>query len=75
MLGKIIQNIFAIILPPVIVAFRRGGGLYLVINLALTVCGFIPGVLHALWVVNSLEEDDEDVSTTGAATISASSLV
>ncbi|MCI5044195.1 MAG: YqaE/Pmp3 family membrane protein [Aquisalinus sp.] len=74
MLGKIIQNIFALILPPVIVAFRRGGGLDLVINLALTVCGFLPGVLHALWVVNS-SDDEEEVSTSTTATISAGSLV
>ncbi len=74
MLGKVIQIIFALILPPVIVAFRRGGGLDLVINLALTVCGFIPGVLHALWIVNTTEEDDE-VTSSGAATISAGSLV
>ncbi|MCI5047640.1 MAG: YqaE/Pmp3 family membrane protein [Aquisalinus sp.] len=74
MLGKVIQIIFALILPPVIVAFRRGGGLDLVINLALTVCGFIPGVLHALWIVNTSEEDDE-VTSSGAATISAGSLV
>ena len=48
---QILQIILAIILPPVGVALKAGVGKDFVINLILTLLFFVPGVIHALWVV------------------------
>jgi len=48
---KILQIICAIILPPVGVALKAGVGRDFVINLLLTLLFFIPGIIHALWIV------------------------
>lgn len=43
--------IAAIILPPLAVGLKRGIGLALVISIVLTLLFYIPGLIHALWVV------------------------
>jgi len=43
--------IAAIILLPLAVGLKRGVGLALVISIILTLLFFIPGVIHALYVV------------------------
>jgi uncharacterized membrane protein YqaE (UPF0057 family) len=43
--------ILAILLPPVAVFIRRGCGAQLLINILLTLCGHIPGAIHALYLV------------------------
>jgi len=43
--------IAAIILPPLAVGLKRGVGLALVISIILTLLFFIPGMIHALYVV------------------------
>ena len=43
--------ILAILLPPVAVVLRRGCGIDLVINILLTLCGHIPGAIHAVYLV------------------------
>ena len=48
---QILQIILAIILPPVGVALKCGLGKDFVINLILTLLFFIPGVIHALYLV------------------------
>lgn len=48
---QILQIILAIILPPVGVALKAGLGKDFVINLILTLLFWLPGVIHALWVV------------------------
>jgi len=47
----IIKIIFAIILPPVGVALEVGltGAFWL--NILLTILGYIPGIVHAIWVI------------------------
>ena len=47
----IIRIIFAIILPPVGVFLQVGLGLQFWINVVLTLLGYIPGIIHAVWVV------------------------
>lgn len=47
----ILQIILAILLPPVAVALKSGLGKDFVINLILTLLFFLPGVIHALWLV------------------------
>ncbi|MCL1049069.1 YqaE/Pmp3 family membrane protein [Shewanella abyssi] len=49
--NKLLLIIIAILLPPVAVFLKSGVGKDLVINIILCLLFFIPGVLHALWVV------------------------
>ena len=49
--NTLLMVIIAILLPPVAVFLKKGAGMPLVINIVLTICFFIPGVIHALLVV------------------------
>ncbi|KAJ6547468.1 plasma membrane proteolipid 3 [Mycena capillaripes] len=41
----------AIILPPLGVFLERGCGADLLINILLTILGWIPGIIHALYII------------------------
>lgn len=43
--------ILALIMPPIAVLLKVGFTVHFWINLILTVLGFVPGQIHALWVV------------------------
>jgi uncharacterized membrane protein YqaE (UPF0057 family) len=47
----IIKIIFAIILPPLGVFLEVGITKHFWINILLTILGFIPGIIHAIWVI------------------------
>ncbi|UIJ73523.1 YqaE/Pmp3 family membrane protein [Aurantimonas sp. HBX-1] len=47
----IIRIILAIILPPVGVFMQVGFSKHFFINILLTLLGYIPGVIHAIWVI------------------------
>jgi len=47
----ILKIIFAIFLPPVAAALQVGITTHFWINIALTLLGGIPGMIHALWLV------------------------
>ncbi|GIU45059.1 YqaE/Pmp3 family membrane protein [Shewanella algidipiscicola] len=49
--NKLLLVIIAILLPPVAVFLKSGVGQDLLINVILCLLFFIPGMLHALWVV------------------------
>ncbi|MPY25756.1 YqaE/Pmp3 family membrane protein [Shewanella psychropiezotolerans] len=49
--NKLLLIIIAILLPPVAVFLKSGVGKDLLINIILCILFFIPGLLHALWVV------------------------
>ncbi|GAB1728420.1 hypothetical protein D0864_16669 [Hortaea werneckii] len=49
--SDIIKIIFAIILPPVGVFLERGCGADFLINILLTILGYIPGIIHALYII------------------------
>lgn len=42
---------FSIILPPLGVFCERGCGADLLINIALTILGYIPGIIHAIYII------------------------
>lgn len=48
---ELIKIIFAILLPPVAAYLQVGVTLHFVINVVLTLFGFLPGIVHALWLV------------------------
>ncbi len=47
----IIRIICAIILPPLGVFLQVGLGPQFWINILLTLLGYIPGIIHAIWVI------------------------
>jgi uncharacterized membrane protein YqaE (UPF0057 family) len=49
--SDICKIIFAVILPPLGVFLERGCGADLLINILLTILGYIPGIIHALYVL------------------------
>lgn len=48
---ELLKIIFAILLPPVAAYLQVGITLHFVINVVLTLFGFLPGIVHALWLV------------------------
>ncbi|KAG2367496.1 plasma membrane proteolipid 3 [Suillus spraguei] len=49
--SDICKVIFAIILPPLGVFLERGCSADLLINCLLTLLGYIPGIIHALYII------------------------
>ncbi|KAK9711716.1 plasma membrane proteolipid Pmp3 [Basidiobolus ranarum] len=47
----IFKFFFAIILPPLGVLMERGCGVDLLINIGLTLLGYIPGIIHAFYII------------------------
>ena len=47
----IIRLICAIILPPLGVFLQVGIGAQFWINILLTLCGYLPGIIHAVWII------------------------
>ena len=43
--------ILSVILPPVGVFLQVGIGLHFWLNILLTLLGYIPGLLHAIWII------------------------
>jgi len=48
---NIVNLILSIILPPVGAFLQVGASKHFFINIILTLLGFVPGVLHAVWLV------------------------
>ncbi|MYZ47972.1 YqaE/Pmp3 family membrane protein [Propylenella binzhouense] len=49
--GDVIRILLAILLPPLGVFLQVGIGLQFWINILLTLLGYIPGIIHAVWVI------------------------
>ncbi|WP_341212714.1 YqaE/Pmp3 family membrane protein [uncultured Limimaricola sp.] len=47
----IVRIIIAIFIPPLGVFLQEGLGKHFWINLILTLLGYIPGIIHALWII------------------------
>ncbi|WP_309084201.1 YqaE/Pmp3 family membrane protein [Chelativorans sp.] len=47
----VIRILLAILIPPLGVFLQVGIGLQFWINLLLTFLGYIPGIIHAIWVI------------------------
>jgi uncharacterized membrane protein YqaE (UPF0057 family) len=50
---NILRVIFAILLPPVGVLLTVGFGMQFWINILLTIFGYIPGIVHAVWIISA----------------------
>jgi uncharacterized membrane protein YqaE (UPF0057 family) len=51
----LIRIILAILLPPVGVFLQVGFGAQFWINIVLTILGYIPGIVHAVWVIAKVD--------------------
>ena len=49
--NKLVLIIVSLLLPPLAVGLKKGVGKDLAINVLLCVLMWVPGVIHALWVV------------------------
>ncbi|CAN5597306.1 MAG: YqaE/Pmp3 family membrane protein [Rubrobacter sp.] len=47
----LLRIILAILLPPLGVFLQVGIGKHFWINIVLTILGFVPGIIHAVWVI------------------------
>lgn len=47
----VFRILLAIILPPLGVFLQVGIGLHFWINILLTLLGYVPGIIHAIWVI------------------------
>lgn len=47
----IIRIILSVIIPPLGVFLQVGIGLHFWLNILLTLCGYIPGLVHAIWII------------------------
>ena len=50
-MSNLIRLIFAIVLPPVGVFLTVGIGGQFWLNILLTILGYIPGIVHAVWII------------------------
>ncbi|RIJ16377.1 YqaE/Pmp3 family membrane protein [Henriciella mobilis] len=48
--GSILVILLSILLPPLGVALSRGIGTQFLINILLTILGYVPGLVHAVWL-------------------------
>lgn len=48
----LIQIIIAIFIPPLGVFLQEGIGKHFWINILLTLLGYIPGIVHAVWIIS-----------------------
>ncbi len=55
---NILRIIIAIFLPPVAAFLTVGIGLHFWLNILLTIFFFVPGMIHALWLVVRNAEGD-----------------
>ncbi|GAA4436572.1 YqaE/Pmp3 family membrane protein [Bremerella cremea] len=49
--ADVLRILLSIILPPVGVFFEVGIGLHFWLNILLTLFGYIPGIIHAVWII------------------------
>jgi uncharacterized membrane protein YqaE (UPF0057 family) len=49
--NKLLMVIIAILIPPLAVFLKAGLGMTFLLNLILTLLFYLPGLLHALWVI------------------------
>jgi len=53
----LIKLIFSILLPPLGVFLEVGIGLHFWLNILLTLLGYIPGIIHAVWITRRVGAD------------------
>lgn len=52
-MADLLRIVLSIIIPPVGVFFKVGLGMHFWVNILLTMFGYIPGLVHAIWILAS----------------------
>ena len=47
----LLRILIAILIPPLGVFLQVGIGLHFWLNILLTILGYVPGIIHAIWVI------------------------
>jgi len=47
----IIRILIAVLLPPLGIFLQVGIGKHFWINIILTICGYLPGIIHAVYII------------------------
>ena len=47
----LLRILVAILLPPLGVFLQVGLGLHFWLNILLTILGYVPGIVHAVWII------------------------
>jgi uncharacterized membrane protein YqaE (UPF0057 family) len=47
----ILRIIFSVLIPPLGVFLQVGFGMHFWINIVLTLLGYVPGLVHAIWII------------------------
>nr|MBS0021266.1 YqaE/Pmp3 family membrane protein [Gammaproteobacteria bacterium] len=50
-MADLVRIIVAILLPPLGVFLQVGLGKHFWVNIVLTLLGYIPGIVHAVWII------------------------
>lgn len=53
---KLFRFLLAIVLPPVAIFLTYGFSFTLLVSIGLTLIGWVPGVIHALWAITKADE-------------------
>jgi uncharacterized membrane protein YqaE (UPF0057 family) len=56
---NVVRVLLAILLPPVGVFLTVGLGLQFWLNILLTIFGYIPGIVHAIWIIATRAKERE----------------
>lgn len=59
---KLLRIILGILVPPVGVLLTYGLSATLLINVLLTLLGWVPGIIHAIWAIAKYEENQQRVA-------------
>lgn len=51
LLGDFLRILLAVLLPPLGVFFEVGLGKHFWLNILLTILGYIPGIIHAVYII------------------------
>ena len=60
-MSNLLRIVFAILLPPIGVLFTVGFGGQFWLNILLTLLGYIPGIVHAVWIIARRSDSDATV--------------
>ena len=51
-----LRLVFAVVLPPVAVFMTSGVSSALIVSIVLTLIGWVPGIIHAIWYIQKNDE-------------------
>ncbi|NJN32258.1 MAG: YqaE/Pmp3 family membrane protein [Synechococcales cyanobacterium RM1_1_8] len=62
-MSKLMRYVLGIVLPPVGVFLTYGVGVQLLVSVGLTLLGWLPGSIHAVWAISKFNDDAGQTGT------------